>query len=73
MSLCLPSGCSPEIHGAEPRTLYSFAAFPNRLQNTLTARGIAFEPVVYPPYDTRGELIVAGESPGQRVPRRDSS
>ncbi|GAA5865777.1 hypothetical protein JCM3774_003088 [Rhodotorula dairenensis] len=37
----------------------TFAAFPNRLQNTLTARGIAFEPVVYPPYDTRGELIVA--------------
>ncbi|POY76015.1 A/B superfamily hydrolase [Rhodotorula taiwanensis] len=37
----------------------TFAAFPTRLQNTLTARGIAFEPVVYPPYDTRGELIVA--------------
>lgn len=41
---------------------YSFAAFPNRLQNTMMARGIGFEPVVYPPYDTRGELIVAGQS-----------
>ncbi|GAA5954406.1 hypothetical protein JCM8115_004578 [Rhodotorula mucilaginosa] len=37
----------------------TFAAFPNRLQNTMMARGIGFEPVVYPPYDTRGELIVA--------------
>ncbi len=44
-------------------TRYSFAAFPNRLQNTMLARGIGFEPVVYPPYDTRGELTVAGQFP----------
>ena len=47
---------------------YSFAAFPNRLQNTMMARGIGFEPVVYPPYDTRGELIVAGQSLLSQLP-----
>ncbi|GAA5885174.1 hypothetical protein JCM6882_007261 [Rhodosporidiobolus microsporus] len=37
----------------------TFAQFPERLQALLRASGIELEPVVYPPYDTRGELVTA--------------
>ncbi|GAA6062581.1 hypothetical protein JCM10212_004176 [Sporobolomyces blumeae] len=37
----------------------TFADFPQRLQAILTPCGIEFVPVVYPPFDTRGELKVA--------------
>ncbi|GAA6041294.1 hypothetical protein JCM8097_001321 [Rhodosporidiobolus ruineniae] len=37
----------------------TFAQFPERLQVLLGASGILVEPVVYPAYDTRGELVVA--------------
>ncbi|GAA5868229.1 hypothetical protein JCM8547_002284 [Rhodosporidiobolus lusitaniae] len=37
----------------------TFAHFPERLQVLLKAGGVEFEPVVYPPYDTRGELVMA--------------
>jgi hypothetical protein len=38
----------------------TFASFPERLQVLLDASSILFEPVVYPAYDTRGELVTAG-------------
>ncbi|GAA5908890.1 esterase/lipase family protein [Sporobolomyces salmoneus] len=37
----------------------TFADFPQRLRAILAPSGIEFEPVVYPPFDTRGELRVA--------------
>ncbi|BGP18978.1 hypothetical protein JCM10213_002602 [Rhodosporidiobolus nylandii] len=37
----------------------TFAQFPERLQTILTASGILLEPVVYPAFDTRGELRTA--------------
>ncbi|BGP45523.1 hypothetical protein JCM10450v2_001342 [Rhodotorula kratochvilovae] len=37
----------------------TFGEFPQRLQAILAAVGIAFDPVVYPAYDTRGELVTA--------------
>ncbi|GAA5973312.1 hypothetical protein JCM11641_003067 [Rhodosporidiobolus odoratus] len=37
----------------------TFADFPERIQTLLDASGILVEPVVYPPYDTRGELRAA--------------
>ncbi|GAA5829159.1 hypothetical protein JCM11251_004145 [Rhodosporidiobolus azoricus] len=37
----------------------TFAQFPDRLRALLLAAGVEFEPVVYPAYDTRGELVVA--------------
>lgn len=39
-----------------------FAEFPQRIQAILAPCGIEFEPVVYPAFDTRGELRVAGKS-----------
>lgn len=61
-SMCESQPRETRISYSHRNGRYSFAAFPNRLQNTMMARGIGFEPVVYPPYDTRGELIVAGQS-----------
>lgn len=43
----------------------SFLTFPDRLVNILSPCGIALEPVVYPPYDTRGELVTAGARPAR--------
>ncbi|GAA5907317.1 hypothetical protein JCM8208_007153 [Rhodotorula glutinis] len=40
----------------------TFAEFPLRLQAILEPVGIALDPVVYPPYDTRGELVTAVEN-----------
>ncbi|GAA6047729.1 hypothetical protein JCM3770_001748 [Rhodotorula araucariae] len=37
----------------------TFGDFPQRLQAMLAPVGIAFDPVVYPAYDTRGELVTA--------------
>ncbi|GAA5870781.1 hypothetical protein JCM16303_001584 [Sporobolomyces ruberrimus] len=37
----------------------TFAEFPQRIQAILAPCGIEFEPVVYPAFDTRGELRVA--------------
>ncbi|BGP05328.1 hypothetical protein JCM10049v2_001133 [Rhodotorula toruloides] len=37
----------------------TFLTFPDRLVNILSPCGIALEPLVYPPYDTRGELVTA--------------
>ncbi|GAA5875329.1 hypothetical protein JCM1840_001931 [Sporobolomyces johnsonii] len=37
----------------------TFADFPHRLQHVLTQSGIDLQPVVYPSYDTRGELVTA--------------
>ncbi|GAA5976681.1 hypothetical protein JCM5350_006719 [Sporobolomyces pararoseus] len=37
----------------------TFSDFPQRLQAILKPCGIEFEPIVYPPFDTRGELKVA--------------
>ncbi|GAA5929111.1 hypothetical protein JCM3775_006738 [Rhodotorula graminis] len=37
----------------------TFAEFPMRLQAILEPVGIALDPVVYPAYDTRGELVTA--------------
>ncbi|CEQ39247.1 SPOSA6832_00751 [Sporobolomyces salmonicolor] len=37
----------------------TFADFPQRLQHVLTQSGIDLQPIVYPSYDTRGELVTA--------------
>ncbi|GAA6024825.1 hypothetical protein JCM11491_005665 [Sporobolomyces phaffii] len=37
----------------------TFAGFPQRIEAILSPCGIEFEPVVYPPFDTRGDLRVA--------------
>lgn len=39
-----------------------FSDFPERLRAILAPCGIEFEPVVYPAFDTRGELRVAGKN-----------
>ena len=49
------------ISDVTPPARYSFADFPQRIRAILDPSGIGFEPVVYPPFDTRGELRVAGE------------
>lgn len=48
--------------------MFRFDAFPDRISYLLsqTHATIDFAPVVYPPYDTRGELSVAGETPRDR-------
>lgn len=41
----------------------TFGAFPDRITHILTESqpDVEVQPIVYPPFDTRGELIVAGE------------